>query len=625
MDARYDVNLNKSRNYLKIAVIFILAPLISLETFGLYVARSLNFNPNLGAWYFPLMPLRWVSVYVFELHYTPIYPYLLKGFFYGAVSYMVSGVLGLFIIGLTAKVKPYSGLSHFASEKEVEEAGLFKEEGVYIGRYITERPYKFFPVFKKKVSRYLKYDLPTHVIMFAPTRSGKGVGFVIPNLLSWKHSMIVNDIKGENYEITAGFRAKELGQKIYYFNPTKLKTDCYNPLDAVREGTSEAIKDAQSLAEIIIHSKSEKQGEGDSHWTDTAEALLTGLILHVAHHYGKGNKSRSIGGIYRLITSPERPILDILEDISKNSEHEIARRKVKTVLEKPEKERDSVISSMIRFLELWADPIVDAATSKSSFSIEEIRRKATTVYLVMPPSDIKRLKLLIRIIITQFVRQLGERMPEDILAEDGYDPVPVCLMIDEFPALDKLEAVEESIPVIAGYGVKYLLITQSLNQLDKVYGKDNAILDNCQVKITYAANDPGTAEKISKLLGETVILRSSTSLSGNRMSAIMSNNSFSANEQERSLLTPGQILQLPHKQSIVVLAEHPPILSEKIFYYKDKLFKDKIKWKTPEIKEELNIENYIKGAASRIKESDLELLKQLREDTKAEIKIKGKK
>ena len=540
----------------------------------------------------PLLGKNWMRIYnpldfwFWFKKYSPSYPaarpIMLNSMLDGSLVFAITLLLLTFVRGkILGKVKAPEELSHFASKHEMAKMGLLEEKGfifkkykekntgIYIGRCAEYRKHAK----NKTFEAYLKFDSNTHILYFAPTRSGKGVGFVIPNLLSYESSMIVNDLKGENYELTAGWRAK-MGQKIYYFNPTDVKSHVYNPLEFVRAGSKEAVKDAQTVANIIV-SDPVGQSASSSHWDNTARALLTGLILYVTHNYEPENSMRSIGGIYRLMSDPQRPQAETLDFVRTNAKHEMAARAAAIILSKEEAERSGIISTMTRFLELWADPLVDAVTrGTSSFSIAHLRKEPSTLYMATPTSDIDRTKPLIRIMLTQFMNLLGEKIPKKAdVGKPG--ALEILFMLDEFPRLGKIEAIEGALPIIAGYGVKMALITQDLNQLNKAYTKENEIMANAQLKVTYAASDPETAERISKYLGETVILRQGVSMSGKRFGSMLNQTSYSTNEQERTLMTPGQLQQLPFEQEIVILTGFPPVKCEKIFYYKEPFFEGK--------------------------------------------------
>ena len=593
-----EINLAKKDPLILSIAIFFFSLLAGAFTATERMAYRFQFSPLLGKSYEHIYnPF---DFWFWFKKYSGIYPaaknMMLNSMLDGSLVFVIALLVLTFIRGkILGKVKVPDELSHFADKGEMAKMGLLeekslkigpvklfkkyseKEKGIYIGRYAEHAKHAK----NKTFEAYLKFDSNTHILYFAPTRSGKGVGFVIPNLLTYTSSMIVNDLKGENYELTAGYREKELKQKIYYFNPTDVKSHVYNPLEFVRADSKEAVKDAQTVANIIV---SDPMGSSasSSHWDKTARALLTGLILYVTHNFTPEDPMRSIGGIYKLMSDPQRPQTQTLDYIRQNAKHEMAARAAAIILSKEDAERSGIISTMTRFLELWADPLVDAVTrGKSSFSIEHLRKEPSTLYMATPTSDIDRTKPLIRIMLTQFMNLLGEKLPKkEELGKPG--ALEILFMLDEFPRLGKIEAIEGALPIIAGYGVKLALITQDLNQLNKAYTKENEIMANAQLKVTYAASDPETAERISKYLGETVILRQGVSMSGKRFGSMLNQTSYSTNEQERTLMTPGQLQQLPYEQEIIILTGFPPVKAEKIFYYNEPFFKGKFGLPVPD-------------------------------------------
>lgn len=620
-----EINFAKKDPLLLSIGIFIFSLLAGAAAATERIAYRFGFNPHLGKSYMHLYnPLEF---WFWWKKYSPAYPagrsMMLNSMLYGSLVFVLSQLFLTFVRGaILGKVKAPEELSHFAGKHEIAKMGLLEEKGfifkkykekdtgIYIGRYVEYRKHSK----NKTFEAYLKFDSNTHILYFAPTRSGKGVGFVIPNLLSYKSSMIVNDLKAENYELTAGWR-KKMGQKIYYFNPTDVKSHVYNPLEFVRSGSKEAVKDAQTVANIIV-SDPMGQSASSSHWDNTARALLTGLILYVTHNYEPEDPMRSIGGIYRLMSDPQSPQANTLDFVRTNAKHEMAARAAAIILSKEEAERSGIISTMTRFLELWADPLVDAVTrGKSSFSIAHLRKEPSTLYMATPTSDIDRTKPLIRIMLTQFTNLLGEKLPKKAdIGKPG--ALEILFMLDEFPRLGKIEAIEGALPIIAGYGVKLALITQDLNQLNRAYTKENEIMANAQLKVTYAAADPETAERISKYLGETVILRQSTSMSGKRFGSMLNQASYSTNEQERTLMTPGQLQQLPYEQEIIVITGFPPVKCEKIFYYNEPFFKGKYGIPVPDtgITHDIDLgirENITKTEKNNKEEEEGEILKTM--------------
>ena len=196
--------------------------------------------------------------------------------------------------------------------------------------------------------------------------------------------------------------------------------------------------------------------------------------------------------------------------------------------------------------------------------------KPVTLYLVVPPSDINRTKPLIRLILNQ----IGRRLTEELQADDRCHRV--LLMLDEFPALGRLDFFESALAFMAGYGLKSFLIAQSLNQIEKAYGPNNSILDNCHVRVSFATNDERTAKRVSDALGTATELRAMKNYAGHRLSPWLGHLMVSRQETARPLLTPGEVMQLPPTDEVVMVAGTPPIRAEKARYFEDAQFQARI-------------------------------------------------
>jgi type IV secretion system protein VirD4 len=245
------------------------------------------------------------------------------------------------------------------------------------------------------------------------------------------------------------------------------------------------------------------------------------------------------------------------------------------VLNKSENERSGVLSTAMSFLGLYRDPTVAEVTSHCDWRIADLIDAAhpVSLYLVVPPSDISRTKPLIRLILNQVGRRLTESL-------DGSDGIArrhtLLLMLDEFPALGRLDFFESALAFMAGYGLRAFLIAQSLNQIDKAYGQNHSILDNCHVRITFATNDERTAKRISEALGTATELRAQRNYAGHRLAPWLGHLMVSRQETARPLLTPGEVMQLPPDDEVVMVSGQPPIQAKKIRYYRDANFKTRI-------------------------------------------------
>lgn len=446
------------------------------------------------------------------------------------------------------------GSARWARPDEVKAAGLLDPDGVVLGRLDRD---------------YLRHDGPEHVLCFAPTRSGKGVGLVVPSLLTWPGSAIVHDIKGENWQITAGFRARH--GRVLLFDPTNAQSAAYNPLLEVRRGEWE-VRDVQNIADILVDP--EGSLEKRNHWEKTSHALLVGAILHVLY----AEPDKTLAGVAGFLSDPKRTIEATLAAMMRTAHlgeagpHPVVASAARELLNKSDNERSGVLSTAMSYLGLYRDPVIAAVTRRCDWHIVDIvgGKLPATLYLVVPPSDINRTKPLIRLILNQ----VGRRLTEDLQAKAGRHRL--LLMLDEFPALGRLDFFESALAFMAGYGLKAFLIAQSLNQIEKAYGPNNSILDNCHVRVSFATNDERTAKRVSDALGTATEMKAMRNYAGHRLSPWLGHLMVSRSETARQLLTPGEIMQLPPADEIVMVAGIPPIRAKKARYFEDRRFVERV-------------------------------------------------
>jgi type IV secretion system protein VirD4 len=407
------------------------------------------------------------------------------------------------------------------------------------------------------------------VLCFAPTRSGKGVGLVVPTLLTWPGSAIVHDIKGENWTLTAGWRAR-FG-RVLIFDPTNAQSAAYNPLLEVRRGEWE-VRDVQNIADVLVDP--EGALEKRNHWEKTSHSLLVGTILHVLY----AQPDKTLAGVANFLSDPKRPIETTLRammttpHLGEAGVHPVVASAARELLNKSENERSGVLSTAMSFLGLYRDPVVAAVTRGCDWRIRDLVEGSTpaTLYLVVPPSDISRTKPLVRLILNQ----IGRRLTEDLNAKGKRHRL--LLMLDEFPALGRLDFFESALAFMAGYGLKAFLIAQSLNQIEKAYGQNNSILDNCHVRVSFASNDERTAKRVSDALGTATEIRDAKNYAGHRLSPWLGHLMVSRQETARPLLTPGEVMQLPHDDELVLVSGCHPIRAKKARYYEDQQLQARI-------------------------------------------------
>lgn len=547
-----------------------------------WVAQMLGYQPELGApwWHWGMTPVYapW-KFFVWAYFFEPYAPRQFnKGWLVVYGGALLTIVAAFLLALLRARRRPVStthGSARWATPEEIRSSGLLDGKGVVLG--LSEN------------GDYLRHDGPEHILTMAPTRSGKGVGIVIPTLLTWPHSVLINDIKGENWDITAGYRARFTLCMI--FNPTEAPTQHFktgdraarfNPLNEIRMGEFE-VKDAQNIADMIV----DPDGKGMSdHWAKTGHALLVGTILHVMYC----ERDKTMAGVAAFLSDPSRPfeltlnhMLQAIHDPELNrgwrdregqatATHPVIASAARELLNKSENERSGVLSTAMSFLSLYRDPIIARNTAESDFTVADLLQseRPISLYIVVPPSDISRTRPLTRLLLNLVIRRLTERLAP---TENKHR---LLLLIDEFPALGRMDIFESALAYIAGYGLKALLIIQSNNQLKKTYGPQNSIIDNCHIRTVYTPNDKETAKDISDMLGKKTEVYQQTNYSGHRLSPWLGHVMKSDQETGRELLTPEEVQKFPADDEIVFVTGLPAIRAKKLKYYADDNFKRRL-------------------------------------------------
>ncbi len=506
------------------------------------------------------------------------------------------------------------GSAHWATAKEVSQMALLPTNKskpsrriCYVGGYPDD----------KGEPRYLQHAGAEHIIAFAPTRSGKGVGLVLPTLLGgWKESVVVHDIKGENYLLTAGWR-RSIGQRVLKFNPgfglegdedvgNQLAQCChFNPLEEVRIGTPFEVKDVMNIATMIV----DPDGKGlNDHWQKTGFALLTSVILHVLY----AEPDKTMRGVAAYLNDPELESVDIAFDKMLKVEHDpegrfrwkdqrgqpvkvhpVIAQSAKEMINKADNEKSGVISTMMSFLSLYRDPIVAGWTEYSDFRILDLQdcEDPVSLYLVTSPEDKNRLKPLIRLVLNLIASKFtaADRLIEKGGRMESVAKHPLMLLLDEFPSLGKMDVFQDTIAFLAGYNVKLMLIAQDKSQLEDeghAYGRSGAqaIINNCHIRVIYAPNEITTAEWISKMLGKKTVAMENTnqSFEGSFIPS-PKGQSRSVSFQGRDLLTADEVLRLrgPEKRGsdiikagdmLILVAGFAPVYGQQILYFKDAVF-----------------------------------------------------
>ena len=528
-----------------------------------WIAVQLAYQPQLGApWAIAFgHPIyRPWALFAWWYHFDAYAPHVFNraGILAGASGFVgcAAAIAGSLWRARQAQHVTTYGSARWANSREIERAGLRDVAGVFLGQ---------------QDGRYLRHDGPEHIMAFAPTRSGKGVGLVVPTLLGWTGSAVIHDIKGENWQLTAGWRS--MFSHCLLFNPTDARSARYNPLLEVRRGANE-VRDVQNIADILVDP--EGALERRNHWEKTSHSLLVGAILHVLY----AEDEKTLARVATFLSDPQRSFAKTLERMMTTNHlgtseapvvHPVVASAARELLNKSDNERSGVLSTAMSFLGLYRDPTVAAVTSSCDWRIADLieAKSPVSLFLVVPPSDISRTKPLIRLVLNQ----IGRRLTEQLHAEGNGRRHKLLMMLDEFPALGRLDFFETSLAFLAGYGVRAFLIAQSLNQIEKAYGEHNAILDNCHVRVAFATNDERTAKRISDALGTATEQRAMRNYAGHRLAPWLAHVMVSRQETARALLTPGEVMQLPATDELILVSGLSPIRAKKLRYYEDPTFK----------------------------------------------------
>src|SRR5579862_9213064 len=494
---------------------------------------------------------------------------------------------------LTENAEDLHGSAQWADEEDVRNTGLLAtKHGVYVGGWCREGGYRL---------SYLRHNGPEHVIAFAPTRSGKGVGLVIPSLLAWGESAVIYDIKGENWAKTAGFRSRQ-GNLCFKFSPVEEQASSrFNPLSEVRLFTPRDVSDAQNIANMIVRTGEDSPQE--RYWQDAAASITTGMILHVCYEAALEGRVACLADLSHGFTRPGSGFRETLDELlnfehdpghahdwrmptgDRTLTHPVVREKVQEMLDKEDRDFGGVLSTAKTALTLYSDPLVAKNTSASDFTVNDLvnHDRPISLYLVVPPSDKIRLRPLIRLIFTMTVNRLTEKMVFEG-AEQKRNKHRLLLLIDEFPSLNRMEVFADALSYMAGYGLKAYLITQDIRQIVDAYGNNESIVSNCHVRIAFAPNQFETAELLSKMTGTATVQKASYNFSGSRLSPVMAHINASVDHIERPLMTPDEVLRLkpPKKrgsgaqerivapgQMLIFVSGHRPVLGTQMLYFFD--------------------------------------------------------
>lgn len=598
---------SKTKSSKLLPILGILSLLAGLQAATQFCAYQFGYHPslggNLGGVYPPWGILVWASKWYGQ------YPdQIMRA---GGIGIVVTTV-GLLVVAIakmiganTSKANEHlHGSARWADKGDIESAGLLPRKkdqshsGVYVGGWED----------KSGNFHYLRHNGPEHVLCFAPTRSGKGVGLVIPTLLSWPASAVITDLKGELWALTAGWRKQHANNKVLRFEPASSNGGiCWNPMDEIRIGTEYEVGDVQNLATLIV----DPDGKGlESHWQKTAFALMVGVILHALYKAKNEGAEATLPSVDAMLSDPNRDIGELWMEMATYSHadgqnHKAIGSAARDMMDRPEEEAGSVLSTAKSYLSLYRDPVVARNVSKSEFRIKDLMHSddPVSLYIVTQPNDKARLRPLVRVMVNMIIRLLADKMDFENGRPVANYKHRLLMMLDEFPSLGKLEILQESLAFVAGYGIKCYLIAQDLNQLKSPqtgYGHDETITSNCHIQTAYPPNRLETAEHLSRLTGQTTVIKEQITTSGRRASALLGQVSRTIQEVQRPLLTPDECLRMPgpRKSSstdeieaagdmVVYVAGYPAVYGKQPLYFKDPTFQARASISAPKVSDRL--------------------------------------
>lgn len=479
---------------------------------------------------------------------------------YAALSLMVSFLVPFFTVGAIVKSRGPSlhGKARWATDREIKKGGLHADKGILVG---------------KRGGSYLTFGGSEHVMVYAPTRGGKGVGIVIPNLLNWPDSCVVLDIKKENWNLTAGFRAKH-GQDVFLFDPLERdgRTARYNPFAYVdRSNSVDLYDDLQKIGAMLLP----VEQQGDAFWTRSAR---TGFLAVAGYIAETPALPFTIGEVYRQLSVSADLKTHFLTEI-KNREDSAAalsgqcKTAMNDFLAASQNTFSSVRKTISAQLELWNNARIDQATSGNDFDLRELRRKPISIYIGVTPDNLARMAPLINLFFQQVVDLNTRVLPHD----DKTLTKQVMMMLDEFPAIGNVGIIQKSIAYVAAYGIRLVTIVQSPSQLFGVYGEHEArnYMTNHAIEVVYTPKELAVSEELSKRFGTDTIKSRSIS-KGAGFSARSTSKSQSISDQGRALILPQELVLTPFEREYIIKGGMRPVVAEKILYFKDKVFSARI-------------------------------------------------
>ena len=537
-------------------VIFALA--VGLLTFvaGLffsgYMVQMLIKSPN-------ARPLSWSTYpdYIKVIDVPQWKPYVKKIKIAGYVGFGLpaAAYLALLVLMLRPRDKALHGDARFATAGDLSKYGMLKPSptGVIVGKFN---------------GNLVRLPGQQFVILAAPTRSGKGVGVVIPNLLDYQESMVVLDIKQENFELTSGWR-KSQGQEVFLFNPfaEDRRSHRWNPLTYVSRDAAFRVSDLMSIAAMLYPDGSDDQ----KFWVSQARNTFMAFALYLFENWEDeqsigfpGGGPPTLGAIYRLSSGDGSELRPYLQKLSqKKFLSGNARTAFANLLSQADETFASILGTFKEPLNAWINPILDAVTSADDFLLTDVRKKKMTIYIGIQPNKLAESRLIVNLFFSQLINLNTKELPKSNPALK----YQCLLLMDEFTSIGKVDIISSAVSYMAGYNIRLLPIIQSMAQLDATYGKDvsRTIITNHALQIIYAPREQQDANDYSEMLGYTTVRKQNVTRGRDY--------SRSESQERRALMLPQELKAMGFEKEVFLYEGIPhPVMCDKIKYYQDKYF-----------------------------------------------------
>jgi type IV secretion system protein VirD4 len=481
---------------------------------------------------------------------------------------VASSTLAAVLVGAVAlaallpKARSLHGSARFATRREIARAGLFAKQGLFLGRFGR---------------RYLILGGQQGAIVSAPPRADKGTAIVVPNALLWEGSLICQDVKLENWHLTAGWRAR-MGQACHLFNPLDPAGDtaCWNPLSYISANPNLRIADVQRIGAILFP---EVPGT-DPFWTAGGRGLFLGMALYVLE---TPSLPATLGEVLRQGMASDA------EGFSAHWKRIIGGRQsgkfplssqcvraISDIMDLAPVTASSIRKTFTSRLDLWVNPLIDTATSRNDFDFRDLRKRPISIYIGIQPGDLSLLRPLLNLFVEQAIAMQTRELPE-------HNPAlkyQLLCLLDETTAPGRIPILAHAISYLPGYNVRLLLVIQAYSQLREVYGPNAAdsMMKSLAARVLYAPKDHAEASEISQELGYTTVRVRSMSQPRAALFPAKggSRGSVNVSEQKRPLLLPQEVKELSRDRELLLYEGSRPILAWKNRYFEDPFFKRRL-------------------------------------------------